>query len=228
MKEISHRFPRTGTLGKKYPRVYHAESIQDMQQGRAELAKGLHRRVGTIPSTSFGSQPGGLYHEDNDAIIYLPEVQHYPAMDPQDDIKRLGGATLHDNLGMRLSDKSDTEGILVWPHKHSFLDFPLPTVFDDIDPFGNFIFNIDKWKAYREVSWRRKVILMAQYSELSRAELKQLKTEGAQFDDMHKPVTELYWLLHIFDFDGVARKMGRERIATSTREPIPVFPPVLA
>lgn len=227
MLEISDRFPRTGTLGKKYPRVYQAESIEDMQKGRAEQAKGLHKRVDIVPSTSFGSQPGGVSHVDNNAIIYLPEVQHYPAIDPQEDIKRMGGATLHDNLGMRLSDKSDTQGILVWCHEHSFLDFPFPTVFDDIDPFGNAIFNKDKWKAYREVSWRRPAILMAQYTELSRAELRQLKEEGAQFTDYHKPVTELYWLLHIFDPEGAVRRRGRERIATPVREPIPVFPPVV-
>lgn len=228
MLEISDRFPRTGPLGKKYPKVYQAEGIEDMQRRRAEQAKGLYGRVGIVPSTHFGSQPGGVYHVDNNAIVYLPEVQHYPALDPQEDIRKLGGATLHDNLGMRLSDQSDIQGILVWCYEHSFFDFPFPTVFDNIDPFGNAIFSKDKWKAYREVSWRRSVILLAQYSELSKAELQKLKVEGAQFTDDYKPVTELYWLLHIFDPEGIVRRKGRERVAAPIREPLPIFPPIVA
>lgn len=228
MLEISDRFDRTGTLGKKYPRVYQAENIEDMQAGRAGQAKGLHRRVGIVPSTHFGDQPGGVYHVDNDAIIFLFEVQHYPAMDPSDDIKGLGGATLHDNLGMRLSDKTDAQGILVWYNKDSFLRFPFPTVFDGIDPFGNAIFNKDRWKAYRDVSWKLPIILFAQYSKLTGAELRQLRQDGAIFDDYHKPVSEQYWLLHVFDPEGSVRRRGRERIATPVREPIPIFPPVVA
>lgn len=199
-----------------------------MQAGRAEGAKGIHRKAGIILTLSFGSQPYGLVREEITAIIYLPEVKHYPAMDPKDDIKRMGGATIYDNLGMRLTDKSDLEGIRVWYHAHSFLDFPFPTSFDDRDPFGNTIFNINIWKHYRYAPWMLPVILLAQYTELTRKELKQLKAEGAEFDDYHKPVTEQYWLLHVFDPKGVVSRRGRERVATPVRGPIPVFPPVVA
>lgn len=229
MLEISEEFTRKGSLGKKYPKVYQAESITDMQKGRSEGAKGIHRTPGVlIRPIGFGSQPLNLAADGITAVIYLPEVRHYPAKDPNEDIRRMGGATIHDNLGMRLTDDCDPEGILVWYNSHSFIHFPYPTRFDDLGPGNNTFFNINKWKAYRDISWKLPVILLAQYTELTSGELKRLKEESDDFDDYNKPVTEQYWLLHVFDPEGVVRRKGRERIATPVRKLVPVFPPIVS
>lgn len=214
MLEVSEHFSRTGMLGKKYPRVFQAESLEDIQKGRAEQARGLRRRVGIVPNTNFGSQPYSLDSTNElTAVIFLPEVQHYPAMDSQEDIKRLYGLTLHENLSMRLEDQTGT--INVWHYDHSFLDFPYPTCFDDIGPGDNTFFNMNKWKAHRDISWKRQVILLAQYSELSGSLLKDMAGD-LKDESMNKPVTEYYWLIHIFDSDEEAGKRGRERISLVT------------
>ncbi|MCL4365756.1 hypothetical protein M1437_00840, partial [Patescibacteria group bacterium] len=211
------------SLGKRYPRVFRAASIEDMQAGRAEEAKGLRERVHNIPTTNFGRQPHKLAAENVTAIIYLPEMQHYPAMDPQEDIKKLYGLTLHDNVGMRLIDK--TGRINVWCDENSSLDFPFPTCFDEIDPFGNSVFNKEKWMMWREISWKKQVILLAQFSELSGSILKQMVEDIITGPGQNKPVTEYYWLLHISDPEGVVKKRGREKIAAPIAVPMQV--PVL-
>ncbi len=220
MIEISGQFPKRKFLA-KYPRVFRADSLEDMQKGRAEEAKGLRRKVGIVPTINFGDQPNGVASDYVAAIIYLPPLQHYPAKDPQEDVKGLYGLTLHENMGMKLSDGSGS--INVWYDNHAFLRFPFVTSFETVDVFGNRDFDKDEWRSWREVSWRRPVILFAQYSETDSLLIqtwKEMKTLSPQ----QSPVTEYYWLLHVFDPEGqVVRRKGRERVAVPGRVPIPVF-----
>lgn len=220
MLEISDNFPRTGFLQKKYPRVFQAESIEDIQLGRAEEAKGLRGRAGLIPHTNFGDQPSKLVSEDITAVIFLPEVQHYPAMDPSKDIKRLYGTTIHDNWAMKLSDR--TGSINVWFDQESHLDFPYVTCFDDRF-FG--IFDMEKWKEWRGVSWKKAVILLAQYSELYGSILKSFWHEAIK-PEQYRPVTEYYWLIHVFDYEGAERRRVREEVRIPNLIPVPIPNPV--
>lgn len=222
MIEISDQFERKGPFGKEYPRVFKAESLEDMQEGRAEMAKGIRRQMDVmIPMINFGDQPGGIYGPKVSSVIYLPPLQHYPAMDPKGDIKRLYGLTLHDNHAMTLYDQ--TGKINVWFYENSYLDFPFTTCFQDEDFRGNRRFNLERWKAWREVSWKYPVILFAQYSEATGSFFKhafeELKTGPVQ----DQPVTEYYWLLHIFGSGKGLQRRIREKVTAPLESPIPVF-----
>ncbi len=219
MLEISDKFPDF-PFGTKYPRVYQAESIEDMQQGRAEQAKGLRRKPVIIPSINFGGQPYKIANIELTAIIFLPEVQHYPAMDPQEDIKRLYGATIHDNWAMKLAD--NTGGINVWYDGDSHSDFPFRTCFDE-PLLGRF--DRKRWQEWRDISWRKPVILLAQYSEVYGSMFKGFWHDIIE-SEQDRPVTEYYWLLHILEYEEEARRGVREERQIPNLIPVPTPSPI--
>lgn len=218
MIEVSDRYTEYG-FGKKYPRLYTAESIIDMQQDRANHTRGLRLRTPILPSLNFGSQPSMVIANETKALIILPEMQHYPVRDPKQP----------EETGMRLTDTSDQEGILVWCHTHSFLDYPYRTCFDDPGLNQSTFFSADRWKDFRAVSWKLPVILLAQYTELTKAELQELTKGGIKLTrEEDRPVTEQYWLIHVYDQGTTIKRRQEEKAIVPQRKLVPELSQVIS
>ena len=217
MLEISDRLSAGHASEKKYPRVYLAEGIRDMEGFRTKEAEGLEKRVGIIPSASYGDSPW-LVSRECTAIIYLPEVQHNPGRDPQVHRTRLFGLLSQTEFGVSISDRWGQ--INAWYDSHSFLNFPYATCFDDIDALGNTWFSKDEWKARREATWRKPVVVLAQYTQPHN--FKEIKKKVAD-SAYQPPISSLYWLIHIFDSKRNGRIRTAERVVATKLPPIPVL-----
>lgn len=199
-------------LRHQYPEVYVARSITDMQEERNEQLINLLK--GHAHFTSIGSgDPSRIAAIDSSAIIFLPQVRHFPAADPNEERRKLFGLLKQADERVRLDDK--TGDLVASPNKHSFMDFPYVTSFDQII-FGEPRFDKELWDNWRERSWKERVVLMAQFA-----------CAGGFWNSMDpkfEDIIDRYWLLHIQESGPVSRR--RVEYLLPEFLPVPVLNPV--
>lgn len=146
----------------EHPPIYQAQSITDMQGFRQAqvdevVAKTpLMQRQFKIPEVVLGRM--------NAAIFIIPDLAHYPAFDPKEDEVSFKGLIKDPNVSMQLADR-DGSKIIVKPHKDStHMIWPRQSEFEGGGTLEATArdFNENRWKYWREISWKRTVAVLAE------------------------------------------------------------------
>lgn len=203
------RFPRKEN-SIEIPPVYIAESIVAMQEFRdAQKEKvwknrsGL-KRVSDTPDTT-------LMRRDS-ALFYLPDVTHYPALDPKE--RKFMGKFTEEDPAMKIQDEK--AGVLIANPPRFIEEFwPYPSSFNG--GVGGFDWN--NWKYFKENSWKKDVYVLAQYQAVQSLREEIFQTKQLQPED----IVDQYWLVTLIGEGGGKRK--REKKNKTAFVPTPVFAP---
>src|SRR3989344_7436541 len=149
--------------GHVYPPVYRVSSLKDLKEFREVNKEKLAKTADSVPAISdkpYSSISGVRFLT---AVMIIPDLQHYPLLDPDDKEKSLGvGAVtlVSKNVDMKLHGEDDN--IVVHPYERSFLFWQYPTIFDDVLPGqSSGVFSDKKWAYWQEKSWKHPVIVLA-------------------------------------------------------------------
>lgn len=144
----------------EHPPVYQAQSIADMQGFRQAqvdevLAKTpLMQRQFKIPEVVLGRMKA--------AIFIIPDLAHFPAFDPKEDEVSFKGLVKDPNVSMQLTD-SNGNRLIVKPHTDpTSTIWPRQTEFEGKSPATERDFNANRWKYWKEISWKKTVAVLAE------------------------------------------------------------------
>lgn len=187
----------TSIDGTLYPPVYWAKTLADwiaFRDANKEIV--LKWAEKKLPPVS--TSPIGYFIDEGpvNSLVVLPDVQHYPARDPEnspsihlEDRNIPNGAKIH---------TFPTDPILFWNQGSRFSGEGLG-IADKVLP--------DKqWVAFKENSWSRSVVILDQYQSSA-------KTGTEQSLDSIS-IENRYWLIHVY---GEGIKNTRRKRATQAK-----------
>lgn len=195
----------------QYPPVYRVSSLSDLKEFREVNKRAL---------VKAGSWVSGKADQPDDmgetrfvsAVFIVPNLRHFPAMDPQEDTT-LFGKVKERSFDMRLNDTSDN--VVAHPCLHSYAFWPYQTIFEDLLGESRY-FNDDKWEYWRDRSWDHGVVILAQYQTTGFSRFSGL-------DPNPKNVIDNYWLLDVLSKEGGVKKRVKERKPKG--ETVPAYNP---
>lgn len=202
-------------LAEGFPTAYWADSIEDLKEGRGkQLAELLKEKI-------FWPTPGkkpvtlGVYSPNKiSAIVVIPRVQHFPAYDPQEESRWHFFKAKSE--AVKLQDA--TGELIAYPHKSptKFSNhFPYVTCFDEVGHRPHF--SQDNWRYYRDQSWNKTVIIMAQFAQT-----------GHKGSPQPEEMMDRYWLLHLENerrdgIKGLVREAVKEILVPPIYHPQPAL-----
>lgn len=193
--------------GVKLPPVYRVASLDDLKEYREALKIKLLKDSERLPRKS-NTRPDQLgVSRFATAVIIIPGLQHYPALDPQED-EILFGAMHEKSLDMTLH--GDNNNIVVHPLLHSEMFWPYQTIFENI-ALGNKQFSDKEWENWRDRSWKNGVVILAQFQTPN-----PLKIASNPED-----VIDNYWLVDILSYEDGEKEKREEKVPTGNLVPIP-------
>lgn len=174
--------------GTKFPPVFIASSLKSWQDFRAinkeRIFKWAHYDV---PNKS--DEPMTLNNQRLvTSVVIIPNVYHYPALDPELDEILLGKIKVK-SIDMKLADQN--ESIVVHSTLNSFNFWPDQTIFED--SIGRH-FNEGVWKHWKERSWNYGVVLLTQYQAPTMSNIRGTRKI--------EEVVDNYWLLDVLTGTG--------------------------
>lgn len=198
-------------LETRLPKVYRSKSLADIVKFREANKEQIVKWAGNLPSSneSFG-QPTTIGAESSSPInaVFITQARHFPAADRETGNQMV----LYDRQQI-----SDRESINVDPLKESHFFWALhPTNLESGFSDSSYTFDNQKWQGFREASWERWVVILAQYQS-TKSLMQELKSL-----DVPKPeeVVDRYWLIDII---GEGLRVRRRRIVPQGKSvPIPL------
>lgn len=164
----------------KLPPVFIADSLKDFKEFREINKKRIVEWSREVPL-----QDDKLSELENSpllltSVVLLPNIRHYPAMDPEDEgVIKLMDSDEH----IEASHVRDSSPF--WANETAFED----------DIIGLRAFDGHEWQRYRNRSWMKNIVLLAQYRN---TEGKSRSSKKVNLD----AVMDRYWLIDIDDNDG--------------------------
>lgn len=186
----------------RLPKVYLSDSLADIVNFRKANKEQIVKWAGDLPSTSLdvphqvSTQPWSPVN-----AVFITTARHFPAGDPK------GGSS------MLLSEKlqaTNREQIIVNPAEESHFFWPNhPTNFESGFSEGSYTFDSQKWNGFRDVSWERKIVILAQY-----------QSQGFGIETKPENIIDRFWLMDILGEGLRARK--RRNVPQGSPIPIPL------
>jgi len=191
--------------GKRLSPVYRVSSIEDLKEFRSINKESIVKNASNIARKS--NSPGYIDASwMTAAVIIIPNLQHYPIEDPQ--INTVLGVIKQESSDMKISDSTDSLFVHPCPNSENF--WPSRTIFENAFA-GTRSFDEDKWRYWRETSWKYGAIILVQY-----------QNPDIVGDDPEK-IVDNYWLLDIeVEDEGLKKKRRKGSPEPNTKlEPIP-------
>ena len=187
--------------GFKLPPVFTADSIKDFKEFRDINKRRIIEWSKKVPV--IGTKLPEIENAPQllTSVVILPNIRHFPAMDPEDD------------NDVRLMDEDD---FIIASRVNDSAPFCAePTIFEN-ELLGMRSFYKSEWQRWRNRSWKESVAILVQYQNL---------------DDSPRPfrranpdrVIDRYWLLDIYSDEDVDSEEEEEIVVKTAPTQIPVF-----
>ncbi len=190
--------------GHVYPPVYRTASIKDLKEFREVNQERLTHRLAMVPQKSDIHPFNTSYSKFNTAVFIVEKARHYPALDPEIDVK-LKGVIKDPSRDVNLLGEEDN--LVAHPCNSIRQFWPYRTIFDS---FPSGLVDESIWNEWRERSWLQPVVILAQYQN----------TSGLR-EPKPSTIIDNYWLLDILETDG-----QRKRVKEEEKKPITQLNPV--
>lgn len=133
--------------------VYDAPSIGNLKEFRQAQVEEVTKRSKKLSGAY--NVPEVLLARLKSAVFIVPDVSHYPINDPEKDTILFGKFS---EPSERIQLDSPDDNLIASPWKdYSRLVWPYPTEF-----VPNALFKMEQWLYWKEISWKREVVILAQ------------------------------------------------------------------
>ncbi|OGD84671.1 hypothetical protein A2165_02470 [Candidatus Curtissbacteria bacterium RBG_13_40_7] len=190
------------------PPVYDAPSIGALKGFRQAQVEHVCQRAKSL--SGIYKTPELALGKLSSAIFIIPDVVHYPAFDPKKEPFLFGKL---EEPSERVQLNSPDDKLVVRPYRENNKTvWPYSTEFQ---PWGQF--NDSQWKYWREISWRKGVVILAKREIKGREEV--------ESETPKLIVKEQYFLVDILLDKSERGIKRRKRKPQEVKEPVPVWNP---